>query len=216
MAQIEEVAGGTLGEVNIAAAAAVALLNPLTAQLDAMLLVGLGAYQADLAVQLSAQLALSASLSLSIGDPLSALRLAIAAVAQLQAALTLALSLPPIQLSVNAQISTSVALAAALQLKLGLIKGLIQAALQVKIPAVKASAEFAASLSAGPVVALSFDGIADNTSLAAIGGNIASKFAGGLDVDGTTIGPGDPVSGVILVTRGASVYAALGALITTA
>jgi hypothetical protein len=215
MAAVEEVAGGTLGELNVAAAAAIGLIGPLSAQIDAMLAIGLGAFQADLAVQLSAQLALSANLALSIGNPLEALRLAIAAVAQLQAALTLALSLPPIQLTIGAQIGVSAAASAALTAKLGLIKGLIAAALRIKLPAVKAAAGFAAALGAGPAIALSFDGISDSTSLSAIGSLVSAKFGAGVEFNGNAIGPGEPASGVIIVTKGASVYAALGGIITT-
>lgn len=213
MATVDEVVGGTLGEINLGASAAVGFLFPLSAQLDAMLGLALGPLQVDLGLQLNAALGLQATLALNFGNPLAALQAALAAVAQLQAALTAALSLPPVQLTLGAELGASAALAGALAAKLGVINVAVQAALRVKIPAVKSAASIAAALGAGPAMVLSFDGISDGTNLAAVGSLIQSKFAAGLSVDSVDISPAEPVSGIIILTTGASVYGSLGVII---
>jgi hypothetical protein len=208
---LEPEQGGTLGEFNVALAAAIPLLNPLAAQLDAMLAFALGPLQADLAAQFNASLALQASLSLQISDPLAALKAALAAIAQLQASLTAALTLPPMTMSIGAELSASAALAASLSLKLGGIKLLIEAALAVKIPAVQFAAQFAASLGAGPVYIVPFEG----STLAATGTELSAKFAGGLGPDGSVpkLEPSETVFGLVLVTSTPSAYAAMRAII---
>jgi hypothetical protein len=214
MALVTEVGGGTLGSFNVGLSASLGFLFPLSAQVDALLGVALGPLQVDLGIQLNAALALQATLVLEISDPLAALRLAIAAAAQLQAALTAALTLPPVQLSLSAELSAAAALAGALTARIGGLKLLIAAALQVKIPAIKLASDLALAASAGPAIILSFDGIADGTNLAQIGGQIQSKFSSGVSFGPDSIGPATPVSGVIIVTAGASVFASLGAILT--
>ena len=216
MASVDEVVGGTLGELNAGAAAAVGFVTGLGAQLDAFITFGLGPFQVDTALQFDATVAASASLTLKIGNPLAALEAALAAVAQLQAQISAGLALPPVQVSFSAALGASAALVAALSARLGLIEGLISAALDVKLPAARLAGELAASLSAGPAIALVFDGISDGTTLAEIGGLVAAKFAGGLSVDGVSIAPTSPVSGIILLTEGASVYASMSLLLLAA
>lgn len=202
--------GADLIDFNVGLAAAVGVINPLSAQVDALLSVGLGPFQAQLSASLNASLAASATFSLQIGDPLAALQLAISALAQIQAALQLALQFPPIQLSLSAELSASAALAASLSAQLGLLNLAIQAALQIKLGAVKLAAELTANLSAGPVFAFTFSG----DTLSTTGTQIQGLFAAGL-VDGpASIAPGEVVDGVVLLTKVPSVSAALSAIIT--
>jgi len=215
MAAVTEVAGGTLGSLNVAAAASVGFVGPLSAQLDALVGVGLGNAQVDLGIQFNSALTLQANLALQVGNPLAALQAALASIGLLQASLQAALSLPPVQLTLSSQISAQAALAGALSAKLGVLKGLIAAAVAVKAPAIQAVTGFATALSAGPAIALSFDGITDNTPLSSIGALVASKFSSGISYGGNSIGPAEPASGVILVTKGASVYGAMGIILTT-
>jgi hypothetical protein len=208
---------GSLGSFNVGLAVAIGLINPLSAQLDALLSIGLGPFMADLAVSFNASLALNATLSLQIGNPLAALQLAISALAQLQAALSAALSLPPIQISLSAEIGASAALAAALSARIGLLKIAIQIALEIKIGAVKAAAEAAASLALPGVVAISFEG----GTLAENGTKIATILGGGSVAD-----PGGPYAltglpptavvayGVLLACSEPSVGAALKGIIS--
>jgi hypothetical protein len=185
-------------DFNVGAAGAVAFLNPLGAQLDALLALGLGPFQATLAAQFNAALAASASLSLSIGDPTVALRLAIAAVAQLQAALAAALSLPPIQLSLNAELTAAASLAATLQVQLGGLQLLIRAALAIKIPAIQAAAVLSAALSVGPFFAISF-GFTSPTTLQQVSNWLSTEVgSGGLSADSTTLLPTDETYGVLI------------------
>ena len=203
--------GGTLGQFNIGLAAAIPIINPLSAQLDALIGFGLGPLQADLAAQFNASVALQATLTLQVSDPTASLQLAIAALAQLQAALVAALTLPSINMSLSAELGASVALAAALAIKLGGIKVLIEAALSVKIAAIELAARMAAALGAGPVYIVTFHG----DPLSVTGGSIAAKFSTGLsDGSVTPLLPGDVVDGVILVTKDPSASAALSAIIS--
>lgn len=211
--------GGSLLDFNVGLAVAVGLINPLSAQLDALLSIGLGPFQAELAAQLNASLALQASISISIGNPLAALQLAIGALAQIQAALTAALQFPPINIGLSAELTASAAIAATLTARLGLLSVAIQLAIQIKIGAVKAAAELQASLALGPVFAIPFDPGGGST-LASIGADIQGQFASGLSTQPTdpghpaVIAPGDPVYGVILITSVPAVSAALSAIIT--
>lgn len=215
MATVDEIAGGTLGEMNVGLGVAVGFINPLSAQIDAMIALGLGPLQADLAIELSGNLALSASLGLQISiDPLASLRAALAAIAQIQAALSLGLSLPVPSITAGAQLSANAALAAALTAKLGIIKGIIEAALRIKFPAIAAGAELAAALAAGPAIAATFDGLADNTSLSEIGSLVEAKFAGGLSYGAETIDPTDPVSGIMFVTTATAAFDAMAFIAT--
>lgn len=198
-------------DFNVGAAAAVALLNPLGAQIDALLALGLGPFQALLAAQFNAALAATASLSLTIGDPLAALTLAIAAVAQLQAALTAALALPPIQLSLSAELTASAALALTLQGQLGGLQLLIKAALAIKIPAIQAAAALGASLNAGPFFAISFSDVQLQQVSSWLSGEVGS---GGLNADSTTLLPTDITYGVLIFGSLPSAQAAFSAIIS--
>lgn len=215
MASVDEVAGGTLGDINIAAKTASIILPAFGAQFDAMLSLGIGPLKADLGVQLNAALGAQATLLLQVGNPLAALQAAIAAVAQLQASLTAALSLPPVSISLSAELGATAALAGSLAARLGAIEGLVSAALAVKLPGVKFGDELINLLSAGPAICLAFNGLLDLTTLSSIGSLIQSKFAGGVTFGPDTINPGDPVGGIIIVTKFTSVFTSLGALIAT-
>ena len=76
-------------DFNVGAAAAVGFLNPMGAQLDALLALGLGPFQAALAAQFNASLALQAALSLTLAagdlDIVAQLKASIAALVQIQA-----------------------------------------------------------------------------------------------------------------------------------
>jgi hypothetical protein len=197
--------GGSLGDFNVGLSGAIAFLNPLSAQLDLLISLGLGPYQADLSVQFNVALSATATLSLQISDPTIGLQMAISALAQLQAALTAALSLPTISLSLSAELSASFALAAALSLKLGGLKLLIEAAIQIKIAAMKFVADLALGLSLPGAAAFSF---ADDTMIVT-GGQIQTLFSAPL----VGINPGDVVYGIVLMTKLPAVSAALDAII---
>ncbi len=186
---------GTLGDINIAATAAVGVLFPLSAQLDGLMSFALGPLQADLAAQFNAAIAAQATLTLQIGDPFAALQLALAAIAQLQAAITAALSLPPVNLSISAELTATAALVASLSVKLGLIDALLKVALKVKLQALKFTADLEAALTLPGVALVGFDG----ATVAAAGGDIQTLFNGGL---GPGLGSGDgPVQGIIIVGK---------------
>ena len=216
MADVDVVLGSSLGEMNIGLTGMIGFINPLSAQLDAMITFALGPFQADLSAQLDASLAAQASLSLQVTDPLAALRAALQAVAQLQAALSAALALPPITLSVSGQLSASLALTAALQAKLGLINALIEAALDVKIPLVKLVGEINAALAAKGYL-LSFNGLdtGDPVTLGEWGDKIRDLFQSGITDPGLTeppINSGDLAGGVILVGSATAFFDALGVI----
>lgn len=191
-------------DFNIGAASAVAFLNPMGAQIDALIALGLGPFGLSLGAQFNAALAAQASLSLSlsIGDVglLASLKASIAALAALQAALaaSLALGLPPIQLSLGLELSATAALAASLSLQLGSIQLLIKAALAIKIPAIKAAARLSASLNVGPFVCVSFSGTTVRNVSTFLAGEVATgqlyAAADGISLD---VDQGD-VFGVLL------------------
>lgn len=213
---VDEVLSGSLGSVNIGAAAAVGAINPLAGQLDVMAAVGVSPLVADLTSSLDASLALSASLSLQVTDPFGAIRSALAALVELQASLTLALSLPPLTLQVSAELGAAAALSAALSARLGTVRALLDGAVNAKVPAVRLSADLAAALSAGPVVLLAFDGLGDgppNSTMQEVGALIANKLSG--PVGSPAIQPTDTVSGILVLTKAPSAFAALGTLIPT-
>ena len=211
MASIDEVAGGTLGSINIGASQANIFLPSLSAQIDAAISTGLGPAKFDVAAQLNAALAAQATLTVQIPNPLEVLREALAAVAQLQASLSAALALPPVQISLAAELSATAALAGSLSARLGVLEGLISAAVAAKLPAVNFSSGLGTALGVGPALLLAFDGISDGTTLSSIGSLIQSKFSGPISF-GDTINPGDFVSGVILVTTAAPVFTQLSVL----
>lgn len=202
-----------LGEINVAANAAVLLTVPLLAEFDLVLMggFGLGALQADIAAQLNASISAQVDLGLQISDPLAALRESLEAAIQIQASIaaTIALGLPAIQVEISAELSASASISAALGLKLGGIQLLISAALAVKLPLANFVGELAASLSAGPVALLSFADPGD--TLASAGFQLNSLFSAGI----AGIAPGDQVYGVVLVTKAPSAWAAMQATLRT-
>ena len=213
---IDHIKGATLIDFNVGCAGAVLLLNPMAAQIDALLALGLGPFQTALAAQFNAALSAQATLSLqiSLGDIglLVALQASIRALVALQASMALGLPIP--SLSLGAELGASVALMATLQVLLGGVRLLIEAALAVKIPAIRAAAALAAALSAGPFFGISFGMTLPQSTLAAQGAEFASLFATGL-VDGTNvIDPGDPVFGVMLICKVPTLQTALQAIIT--
>ncbi len=208
--------GGALGSFNVGLSGAIALgIIPLSAQLDALLSIGLGPFLAELGLQFNASLALQATLTLQIGDPFLALQLALSALAQLQAALAAALQFPSITLSLSAELSATVALATALSVRLGLLKIAIEIALKIKLGALKLAASLQASLDAGPAWAFSFEDGGGET-LADIGAELNTLFtATGVGTGGDKINPTDTgVFGIVLMTKVPVVQAALSAIIS--
>lgn len=206
----------SLLDFNVGATAAVAFLNPMGAQLDALLSLGLGPFQASLATQFNASLALQASLALtlSLGDVsiIGQLKGAIAALIELQAGLSasLALGLPSISLGLSAELGTAGALAAALKIQLGGIQLLIKAALAVKIPAIRAAASLSAALAVGPFFAISFSGV----PLQDVSGWLSSEVSGGgLSADSENLLPTDSTYGVLIFGTSPSFQAQLDAII---
>jgi hypothetical protein len=204
MASVDEIAGGTLGELNTGLDQATVLLPALTAQIDAAIGLGLGPLKFDLGVQLNAALAATATLTLQVGNPLAALQAALAAVVQLQAAITASLALPPVQLSLGAELSAMAALAGTVSARLGAIEGIIQAALAAKLPAVQFLDGL--DLNVGPAILLGFDGISDGTQMSQIGNLIQNKLQAPVTFGGDTIQPTDNVSGVLLLTTADPVF----------
>jgi hypothetical protein len=207
--------GGTLGSFNVGLSAALAAgILPLSAQLDALLSIGLGPFMAELSLQFNASLAAQATLTLQIGDPTLALQLALSALAQLQAALAAALQFPPITLSLSAELTAAIALGAALAARLGMIKIAIEIALRIKLGVLKLAANLQASLDAGPAWAFTFEDGGGET-LQAIGSQLQALFAAGVGTGGDKIEPTDNnVYGVVLMTKVPVVQAALSAIIT--
>jgi hypothetical protein len=204
----------TLAEFNVGAAAAVAFLNPLCAQIDALLALGLGPFQATLAAQFNAALAAQAQLALTVNLGAAAqLAAAIAALVQLQVALSVSLSLgiPPISIGLSAELSATVALGAALKIQLGGLQLLIKAALAVKIPAIQAAAMLNASLPVGPFFAISFS----NVQLQNVSSWLSSEvLSGGLSADSQVLLPTDPTYGVLVFGKNPSFQAQFGAIIS--
>lgn len=199
MADIAEVGGGTLGSVNFAAAAAVASLLPLCAQLDAFIGVTFGPLQADLTAQFRASTDFSINASLGITTPFLSAQLVLQALVSLQGALQASLVLPSIALTASVDVSATLALTAALGIKLGLLNAAVKAMLVLKIGAVELAGQIGASLSAGPVILVEFGGLG-GTTLAGNGANIAGLFATGL-VSAGGILPLEIAEGYILVTK---------------
>jgi hypothetical protein len=198
----------TLGEVNVAAAGALGVLNPLLGQFDLAVTLGLGGAIGDLSAQLSAALGVQAQVALQVSNPVAALQASLQAAVRLVAEIeaSLALGLPTIAV----QASASFGITAALSARLGGLQLLIDAALAVKFPAVSFAAAVAAHLSAGPVVLLSIGDVGADT-LAGAGTALGSLLHAGVG----GIQPGDPVYGVVLLTKAPSVWASLQATIKT-
>lgn len=210
---VDLVTSATLGELNVGLAAAVGFLNPLSAQIDALISLGIGPFEFGLAAQFNAAVAAQASISLQIGDPLAALQAAISALAALQAALSAALSLPPITIGLSAELGASAALATTLSAQLGELSIVVSAAIAIKIPAVKLAAELAASLSAGPVFLHQFTGDTLSGTMTEIGG-----FSSGMSDPGNPgndILSGEQVSGFLFTTKNPTAFIALQAVFST-
>lgn len=195
---------GTLLEINVAAAGALAVLNPLLAQIDFSLFgyLGIGALQADLQAQLSAALEASVTVSLPLEGWLQAY-------AAFQAQLELALSG---SIGIGVQANASASFAALLSLQIGGLEAIIQAALAVRIPAVTFAAMLAAALSAGPLFVLSFE----NITLTQAGTSISGDFYAGLTQGAHTILPSDAAYGIVIVTKAPSAWGALQVTMLTA
>jgi hypothetical protein len=202
-----EIAGGTLGSLNFAAAAVVGTLLPLCAELDAFIGISLGPITADLQAQFHASLDFSLNASLGISNPFLSIQLALSAIAQLQAALQASLALPTITIGINANITAAASLAAALEIKLGLLNAAVKALLVLKIGAVELAGIVSAKLSAGPAVLVEF-GSAGTSTLAMNGADINTLFASGLSLGGG-ISPFDTSFGYILVTKAPAAKAGL-------
>lgn len=207
----------SLIEFNVGAAAAVGFLNPLGAQLDALLALGLGPFQVTLAAQFNAALAAQASISLTVGLGQFAItaqfKAAISALAQLQAALSasLALGLPPVQFGLNANLAATAALAATLQAQLGGLQLLIKAAIAVKVPAIRTAASLNAALAAGPFFAISFSGETLQDTVSWLSAEVAN---GGLSADSHVLRPADQTYGIFLFGSVPSFSGALAAIIS--
>jgi len=201
-----------IGGINIAASAALGLVAPLFAQIDLALFgaFGLGPIQASIALQFQASIDLTLGLALSISDPFAD----IMALANLLASLTL--TLPSISLDVGLALAANLSLAAVLAIQLGGISAMIELMLAVRLPAVEFFAQLAAALSAGPVFLLNFESDIVSGGLAAAGGQIAAAFSAGLVSGPSAIAPGEPVFGLILLTKEPGVFASLGTVLKIA
>jgi hypothetical protein len=202
-----EIAGGTLGSLNFAAAAVVGSLLPLCAEIDAFIGINIGPLTADLQAQFHASLDFSLNATIGISNPFLSVQLALSAIVQLQAALQAALVLPSITIGINAGITAAASLAAALEIKLGLLNAAVKALLVLKIGSVELAGLVAARLSAGPAVLVEFGGAGAST-LAMNGADINTLFASGLSLGGG-ISPFDTSFGYILVTKAPAAKAGL-------
>jgi len=217
MAYTGVVFAGTLFDINVGASAAIGFLNPLLANIDFAIFgtLGIGSLQADLQAQLSVALKASLDIGIGISNPFEGFTMALAGIAALQAQISLALSgsIPTFSIEVGAQLSVLSSFSALLSLQIGGLEAIIQAALAVKIPAMSFVAQLTASLSAGPLYVISFD----NTPLAAVGASIAHDFGLGLFKPPTApINSWEPVSGIVIVTKDPTAWAALQATMRTA
>ena len=214
---VDEIWTGNLGSINLALSDLANIVNPLAAQLDAAISLGLGPLQTDLAASLDASLALQASLSLSATDPTASIRAALQAIIELQATLSAALALPPLQLpTVEADISAAAALSATLSARLGAIQLLIDAMLSIKIPAFRLAD---VPLGVGPIVLLVFDGLdalggGGTMTLQEAGNQVQALFSSG--VGDPPIAPTDPASGIIMLAGAKPAMVALSQIIKTA
>lgn len=206
---------GTVGEINVAAAGAIAVLNPLLAQVDISLFgsFGIASIQADFQAQIAAAAQAELNLGLGIGNPFADLQAALVAMIQLQAQITLALAggVPVVSLEVVAEIAALAALQASLSVRVGIFDAMIQGGIAVKLPAASFSAGLGLSLGVGPVMLLSFSDV----SLAAAGAGLAGDFSAGLVEGAATIGPGETVYGVVLITKAPAAWAAMQATLRT-
>jgi hypothetical protein len=209
-ATIDEIVTGNLLSINEGLGLAVGVLNPLAAQLDLSLSIGLSPLKSNISAALEAALGFNAALNIAFTDPFANIRAALEALIQLQASLSLALSLPPLALpEISLEIGFTAELIASLSLQLGGLDLAIDAALAIKIPAVRLAADLNAALSAGPAVLLAFDGISDPTNMQTIGNLIATKFSSPVGAFPDTIDPTDDIAGIMIITAAPSAYVGL-------
>lgn len=213
MADVQTVLIGSMGDVNVGAAAAIALLNPLAAQLDLAIAYFLGPLQLELELALKLAIDLQVSLSLGISLSLAAqLDLAVSLVASLSAAIAAGAGVG-LGISFAAEVGVAVELGIALGIRIGLLNVLLEAMLAIKIPAMRAAAEFAAALSGPDVAILIWNGTnpGDPLTLSQAGASIKTKFDAGLSL-GPITGPqpGDNTLGVVIVGSAPSLGASFG------
>lgn len=206
---------GTLIDINIAAAGALAVLSPVLAQIDFTVFgsLGLGALQGNLQAQLSAALQAALQISTGIANPFAGFAAALAGIGVLQATITLALSgtIPAISLDVLAQLSALASFSATLGVQVGGLEALIQGAISVKGPAISFGGSLAAALAIGPVFVISWENIPMFTA----GADINTDFSTGLSQGGFSILPGESVYGVLLVTKTPGAWSAIQATLRT-
>lgn len=136
---------GTLGELNVGATAAVAILVPLIAQFDLLLTGSLGPLKAELVAQLQAALQASASIQVPTFSLAIAIQAALQTILALKAQLAAGIPIPTIALD------ASLSAVAALKLKLQGLELALEAALAIKLQALNAVAGLEAALNFGPV-----------------------------------------------------------------
>ena len=150
----------SLADFNVGAAGAVAFLNPLAAQVDALIAGGLGPFQTALWGAAQPPLAIQASLGLDISNgsanALDAIRQALASLSQLLAALSSILGgFPPPELSLTAQLGAASSLATTLKTQLSFCPGTYSSSLSGQ-RACGLAAQLAPALADGPYFAVSF------------------------------------------------------------
>src|SRR3972149_2424047 len=146
-------ASKTLGEFNVGLAAALGFLNPLGAQIDALIGIGLGPLTFDLNARLNVLLSAQMNIGLQLAlDPRARLTALLSALASLQAAIAGALS---IELAAKMTIEVGLlgAITGAIGIQLGGLQLAISLALAIKIPALRLGGRMAAAVSAGPAFA---------------------------------------------------------------
>lgn len=209
---LEQAGTFDLGDFNFGLTGALGLINPLAAQLDAAVSIGLGPLQADLAAALNASLAVQAQLSLTVSSPLVDIAASLAALAKLQASLSASLAAPTV--SFGASISAQAAISAALTARIGGLQLLLDGILAIKIPALKLLGDLQAALGAD-VEVLTFNGLGGGPlpdgSLNDMGNKVQSQFSSGVG----GIAPGDAVSGVIVLASTTFAFDAMGAIMVT-
>lgn len=193
-------------DFNVGATAALAVLNPLAAQVDFALFgsLGIGAIQANLQAQLTAALKAQLDIGLNISNPYIGFQLALAGIAGLQAQIAAALSgaIPAVSIDATGQLAATAALAAILQVQIGGLQALIDGALKVKLPAVGLAADFAAKLQAGPITVLAWD----SETVA----NVVTEIQ-------TSVAPLYPANsyGILIITQASAAWSAMGYFFST-
>lgn len=198
-----------LGEFNVGLAAALGIINPLGAQIDALIALGIGPLQFDLNARLNALLSTQINLGLQLAlDPTARLSAILAAIAGLQAAIAGALSLD-LSAKLTLEIGLLGAITGAISVQLGGLKLAIAAAIDIKIPALKLAARLGAHLSAGPLFATVASGTMNE-----VGSDLGAELGqSSLTYGSNTINGPDPVYAILLFAREPSVQLALQAII---